>query len=77
MKVNYRGFEIDAYREKCMAGYVLLYYSVMRIKDGWEFDSGFLDTRDTVRTIIKCFKRRVDDYHKNPESRDEVPYLPE
>jgi len=77
MKVNYRGFEIDAHRDKCMAGYTLLYYSVMRIKDGWEFDSGFLDTADRVQTIIKCFKRRVGDYHKNPESRDEVAYIPE
>ena len=33
MKVVYKGFEINAEREKSMGGDVLLYYSIFRIKD--------------------------------------------
>ncbi len=71
MKSIYRGFEIEVYRERCMAGYPLVYYSIFRISDGWEFDSGFYDTADTVREMIKDMKAKVDHYLKNPSDYGE------
>jgi len=71
MKVNYNGFEIEVKREQCMAGYSLVYYSTFRISDGWELNSGFYDTADTVRDVIKSMKAEVDDYLKNPSNYEE------
>ena len=70
MKVLYRGFEIDAHREKCMAGYALLYYSIFRSVDGWELTSGYEDSADTPRTYINMFKERVDNYVLHPMEED-------
>ena len=67
MIVNYKGFEIDVAREKCMAGYALLYYSVYT-PDGEEIICSFEDSAETVRTMIKHMKMRVDEYILNPES---------
>jgi hypothetical protein len=70
MKINYKNFEIDVHRDKCLAGYNLVYYSVFRNSDGWELTSGFYDTADTVRDIIKDMKSLVDDYVENGEESD-------
>ena len=67
MKSIYRGFEIEVKREKCLAGYPLVYYSIFRISDGWEFDGGFYDTNDTVRSVMSDMKSKVDDYIVNPQ----------
>ncbi len=66
MKVNYRGFDVDAHREKCLAGYDLLYYSVFRKSDGCELTSGYTEGSDTVREYIGYMKDRVDEFIKNP-----------
>ena len=71
MKTHYRGFEIEVKREKCLAGYPLVYYSIFRISDGWEFDSGFYDTNDTVRSFMSDMKAKVDDYIANPQDYEE------
>jgi hypothetical protein len=67
MKVNYRGFEIDVAREKSMAGYSMIYYAVSHIDDLWEFTSGFMDSEDTVREIVKDMKNNIDDFYENPQ----------
>jgi len=59
MKVNYKDYEIEVYREKCLAGYPLLYYSIFR-KDGFECTSGFTDSSDTVRDMIGYLKVRIE-----------------
>lgn len=45
MKTSHKGHEINCYKEKCMAGYSLMYYSIFRKSDGYECASGF--TTDT------------------------------
>jgi len=60
MKITYRGYEIEAHREKCMAGYSLLYYSIFRESDGFECTSGFQDSSETVPDMINLLKGRVD-----------------
>lgn len=66
MKVLYRGFEIDAHREKSLGGDMLLYYSVFR-DDGWELTSGFTSGTDRAQTFIKYLKERVDNFILRPE----------
>lgn len=61
MKVSYRGHEINVYREKCLAGYKLLYYSVFRESDQFECTSGYSEGCDTVRYWIKYLKERIDE----------------
>lgn len=70
MKVNYRSCEIEAKREQSCAGYPLVFYSVFTAT-GFEVTSGFYDTADNVRTVIKGLKSVVDDYIANPQDYEE------
>lgn len=67
MKVNYKGFEIDVRREKCMAGYDMVYRDVIRIEDGYLLWGDFSDDADMIREHIKDVKFQIDEYLKNPE----------
>lgn len=60
MKVIYRGHEIIVAREKCLAGYKLLYFTIVRLNDGFIVEDSFSDCDDTVRDMIRCLKERVD-----------------
>jgi len=70
MRVSYRGFEIDVRREKCMAGYKLVYFSVMRKSDSFELICNYSDSADTVRDWVKWMRARVDGFIEDP--REEV-----
>lgn len=54
-----------------MAGYPLVYYSIFGMPGGWELASGFFDTADSVRDVIKDMKATVDDYLVNPGEYEE------
>jgi hypothetical protein len=60
MKVNYRGFELEAKREKCLAGYALLYYTAYI--DGYEYICSFEDSNETTIEKIRQLENMVDDY---------------
>jgi len=63
MKTKYRGYEIEVKREKCLAGYDLLYFTIYRISDGYECLCSFEDSSEKVRDKIKQLKERVDNEH--------------
>jgi len=60
MKCVYRGCEIEVKREKCMAGYPLVYYSAYGVNGGDCLFDSFEDTEDKVQTIMKYLKNRID-----------------
>lgn len=60
MKVIYKGHEIIVTRERSMAGYTLLYYSVFRQSDGYECTSGYEDSNEKVKDMVGIMKERVD-----------------
>lgn len=60
MEVIHRGHKIVVNREKCLAGYSLLYYSIFRVSDGYECLSSYEDSAETVRDMVKMMKDRVD-----------------
>lgn len=60
MKVSYRGYEIEVYREESLGGWENLYWSIFRESDGYEADSGFSTGSDTVRDFVGYMKERVD-----------------
>lgn len=66
MKVKYKGFEIEAKREKALGGWEQVYYSIVRLSDGWEMTCGFSDDEDTLETHIKCLKKDVDCFLEHP-----------
>ena len=68
MKSIYRGFEIEARREQCLAGYDMAYYTAVRQSDGYEMIASFTEGRDPLREIIKGIKADIDDYYKHPEN---------
>ena len=67
MRIEYRGFEIEAKRERSLGGDVLLYYSIFRLSDGWEFETDFSTGSDSIRSMIGYLKEHVDDWYKNPQ----------
>lgn len=60
MRAIYRGYEIIVTREECLAGYSLLYISVFRLSDGFECVADVEDSGETVRSMIKYMKQRID-----------------
>ena len=68
MKTKYKGFEIEAYREGCLAGYDLLYFTVYD-QDGGEWISSFEDSEEKVRDKIKDLKSWVDDFYNCLEKK--------
>ena len=59
--VEYKGYEIDVRRERCAAGYKLTYYAVARISDGLVLIDSFMDSEDSLDTVVKAMKKHVDD----------------
>ena len=57
---SYREHEITAYREDCLAGYPLLYWSIFRESDRFECDSGFTEGDDRVEDFVGYLRDRVD-----------------
>jgi len=60
MKVNYRGFEIDVKRERALGGWDNLYFSIIRLSDGYIMEDSFTTGDDTVREYIGYMKERID-----------------
>ena len=68
MKTYYRNFELEAHREKCMAGYSLLYFTICDQYD-LEWNCGFQDSSEHVREIIKDLKQWVDEFYENIDNK--------
>lgn len=68
--IIYRGYEIKAWREECMGGWDLLYYSIFRVEDGWELTSGFEDSEEKVEDWIEMAKTLVDEEIEDPGAHD-------
>ena len=62
MKTTYRGCEIYVIRESRRGP---IHYSIF--DDGFEVDSGFYDTEDSVRDFMRGLKRRVDEHRDETE----------
>lgn len=62
MKESYRGYLIEAKRQKCLGGWENLYYSVMRESDWLEVIVSLTDGNDTDEEYIGYMKKRVDDF---------------
>lgn len=68
---KYKGFTIEVWREECLGGWDMIYYSIWRDRDGWEFDCGFYDSSDTLKEFAEDCKIAVDDYYEHPEDYEE------
>lgn len=60
MKLIYKGHEIEVTRDRSMAGYSMLFYSVFRQSDGYECTSGFSEGDETVRGFTGILRERID-----------------
>lgn len=69
MTSTYRGHRITVERSKSLAGWEMLFWSIFRVSDGYECDSGFSTSADTVRDFHASLKERVD-----AELADENPW---
>lgn len=60
MKATYRGYEISVTREKCLGGWSMIYYSIVRSEDGYVPVESFEDSGHTVREVVGHMKERID-----------------
>lgn len=66
MKTYYKGFVLEAKREKTLGGWDAIIYSALRESDGWYMADGFSEDEDTLDTHIKELKAQVDEYLEQP-----------
>lgn len=66
MKIDYKGFELEAVREDSMGGDELIFYSIFRKSDWWELDSGYSAANILISKFMSELKSTVDDYLANP-----------
>jgi hypothetical protein len=66
VKIDYRGFELSAKRERALGGWDNLYFYAMRKADGWMMEDSFTSGDDTPKTYIDILKGRVDEFYNNP-----------
>ena len=60
MKVVYRGYEIDVRRERSVGGEKLLYFTIIRLSDGYICEASYSTGSDSVRQMVKCMKELID-----------------
>jgi hypothetical protein len=77
VKTVYKGYEIDVHRDKCLGGWSQLYYSIFRISDGFECLSSFEDSAETIRSMIKNLKERIDNEENEADPWGENDLKPE
>jgi hypothetical protein len=65
MKGKYKGCDIEVIKEKCLAGYKMLFFSIF--DDGFEVTSGYSEGEDTIKDYYESMKKVIDDYKEHPE----------
>jgi hypothetical protein len=60
VKEIYRGHEIEAHRDRSLGGDTLVYWSIFRVSDGFECDTGYSDSADNTVRWIELLRERVD-----------------
>jgi hypothetical protein len=60
MIAHYKGYEIKVTRERCLGGWDMLYYYIMRERDGWFCVDNFEDSAEKVRDMVGYLKQRID-----------------
>jgi len=60
---------LKAVRRKCLAGYKLVYFSVIRVSDSWVVIEDAVAASNRLPSIIKMLKGRVDHYYRMLKGR--------
>jgi hypothetical protein len=66
VKIEYRGFELSAKRERALGGWGNLYFYAMRKADRWFMEDSFTTGSDAPKVYIDILKGRVDEFYKKP-----------
>lgn len=64
MKTHYRGFELEAKREKCLGGYPLLYFTIYS-NEGREWVCNYEDSDEKIIDKIDDLKKWVNEYYED------------
>lgn len=67
VKRFYLGHEITVWREPCLAGYPLTYYSVFRTSDGYECTSGYTEDDSSLKTLAGYLQERIEEELKSED----------
>ena len=64
---SYRGHEITVWREECLAGYELLYFSIFRESDGYECASGYTYDDSDLQVYAGYLRSHIDSELLDPD----------
>lgn len=67
---HYRGHKIEVRREECLAGYDLIYFTIIRDSDGYLCEDSFTESDETVSEVMQVMKIRI-----NNELAEKDPWL--
>jgi hypothetical protein len=67
MRSTYRGYDINVERARCLGGWDLIYYQIVRKSDGWFALDAFTDSDETVREVMRSMKIRIDNEHNEED----------
>jgi hypothetical protein len=68
MKIIYRGFEINVFRDDSLSGDDYLYYSIYSVNNDKPcLADSFTSGSDTVEEYVGYMKNRIDSYYENPQ----------
>jgi hypothetical protein len=70
LTAQHRGYEIRVSREQCLGGWMMTYFTVTRLSDGWIALDSFSSGEDTLKEMVASMKRRIDNEH-----RDDDPWI--
>ena len=64
MKVKYRGFDLEVKKERSLGGDYPLYITAYRLKDEYEYISGFEYSQEKIKDRMSYLKNNIDEYYK-------------
>ena len=67
MRRIYRGFELEAKRERTLGGWMSTYLSAVMIDDGWVMIDG-IGGDDHLSEMMEIMKKQIDDFYENPSN---------
>lgn len=66
MKRRYRGFIIEANKEKSLGGWKQIYYTITNNDETLTIADSFYEGEDKLSNFINYLKNVVDDYYEDP-----------
>lgn len=70
MRRIYRGYVIDANREKNLGGWETIFYTIKSLDETETLEDNFYESEDTLLDFVNSQKQVIDDHIDNPDEEE-------